>query len=105
MLNQYPRKSGSDVVVNEEDWNQDNQFGHCPACGSIGIEELRISGDPDIFFYCSDVTCKTVMGNRGPARTRWYRSKPEEALKKERDGWSWNEEHFPGQDMPDVCPD
>lgn len=37
--NEYPRAIGSDVVVTEKQWNQTAPFGHCPACGSIGIED------------------------------------------------------------------
>lgn len=105
MPSQYPRKPNSDTIVHEKDWGQGSPFGHCPACGSIGIEEIHISGDPVICFYCSDITCKTIMGSRSPARTKWNIDKPNEVLIKEKRGWSWNEEHFPGQNMSDICLD
>ena len=101
----YPREPNSDTVVREDDWNQEAPFGYCPACGSPGIEDPRIAGDRDACFYCSDATCKTIMGSRAPARTKWNQGKPSEILEKEADGWSWNNEYFPGQDLPDVCPD
>jgi hypothetical protein len=101
----YPREPGSDKIVHEDEWNQKIPYGYCPACGSIGIEELAIPGDEDGCFYCSDVTCKTIMGKRSPARTKWNRTKPQEYVEKELDGWSWNDEHFPGQILPVACLD
>ena len=99
----YAREPGSNVVVHEKDWAQNVPFGYCPACGSIGIEELSIPGDTDACFFCSDETCKTIMGTRGPARTKWNQEKPVDVLEKEKDGWTWNNEHFVGQDIPMVC--
>ena len=101
----YPRIPESDKVVHENDWYQEAPFGYCPACGSIGIEELHIAGDEDICFYCSDTTCKTIMGKRPPARTKWNQTKPQSVLEKEIRGWSWNQEHFPGQNLPNTCAD
>ncbi len=102
----YPRTPGLERIVHEEEWNPEAPFGNCPACGSIGIEELYIPGDKDITFYCSDGTCKTIMGERFPARTKWYQTKPQEILDKElRESYSWNNDHFPGQKLPEVCPD
>lgn len=103
----FPRLPGSNTIVHENDWNQshDVPLGHCPACGSIGIEELSVPGDKDICFYCSDETCQTIMGTRTPARTKWNRDKPLEMQQKEMEGWSWNAEHFPGQEMPEASPD
>ena len=98
----YPREVGSEKVVHENAWEQSAPFGYCPACGSIGIEELHIAGDEDICFVCSDETCQTVMGTRSPARTKWNQTKPQELSDMEEAGRSWNEEHFPGQDFPDV---
>jgi hypothetical protein len=102
----FPRTVGSDKVVREDEWFQDDRYGYCPACGSIGIEEIAIPGDEVGCFYCSDATCITIMGDREQARTKWNCEKPPEVLgKEEAGGWSWNEEHFPGQTFPMCCPD
>lgn len=96
----YPREFNSEKIVHENDWNQEAPFGQCPACGSMGIEELHIAGDEDICFVCSDEKCLTIMGNRRPARTKWNCPKPQEILDKEETGWSWNAVHFPGRRFP-----
>lgn len=101
----FPRTVGSDKVVYEKEWFQDKRYGYCPACGSVGIEEIPIAGDPDACFYCSDATCLTIIGNREPARTKWNCVKPPKVLGKEAGGWSWNNEHFLGQTFPTCCPD
>ncbi len=101
----YPRKPGSSSVVTEKEWNQDAPFGHCPACGSIGMEEIPIPGDPEITFFCPDPKCLTVMGSRDPARTKWFTKKSRDLLDKESKGLFWNKEHFPDQDIPFTCPD
>jgi hypothetical protein len=106
MPNTYPRTAGSETVVHEKDWYQEAPFGFCPACGSLGIEELHITGDPEIAFYCSDLSCQTIMGRRRPARTKWHCEKPAEIIRREVNGdWSWNQAHFPGLDFPLACPD
>jgi len=101
----YPREVGSNKVVHENDWNQNALFGHCPACGSIGVEELHCPGDEDICFYCSDPTCKTIQDGRNiPMQTKWTTDKPDEMQKRERkSGWSWNQEHWPNQTLPVAC--
>ena len=43
------------------------------------------------------------MGKRTPARTKWNQEKPKDVLEKELTGWSWNKEHFPGENLPDIC--
>jgi len=101
----YPREIGSNKIVHESEWSHGGPFGYCPACGSIGIEELSIPGDEDSCFYCSDLSCKTIIGKRLPARTKWNQTKPREMIEKEMKGWSWNKEYFPGQDLPDICLD
>jgi len=102
----FPRQPGSEAVVREEDWNQTAEFGFCPACGSVGIEELHDPSEDAMCFYCSDSACKTIQDGRDlPARTKWNQEKPEEVHQKERSEWSWNQEHFPGQEFPLVCVD
>jgi len=96
--NIYPRSPQSGKVVHEKDWNQGAPFGHCPACGSLGIEELHSSRNEPICFFCSDKNCQTIMGERSPARTRWNQGKPPDILKKEAEGWTWNDEYFPERD-------
>ena len=99
---EYPRKPGSDVLVDEAQYVVDNPIGHCPACGSIGIEEIAHPGDLDMMFWCSDPTCKDMRGHR----TTWGSPKPDEYRKKElTQAWSWNAEHFPDQQFPRFCPD
>ena len=93
----YPRKPGSNVTVHEKNWNQAAAFGHCPACGSFGIEEYHCTGDKVILFFCSDETCQTIMGKRSPARTRWNQDKPQDIIEKEAGGWTWNNDHFRDQ--------
>ncbi len=100
----YPRAIGSSTIVREKEWNQNNTFGNCPACGSLAIEEINIPGDADITFYCSDPLCRTIMGERSPARTKWFTKKPKWLLEEEEKGMSWNEIKFPGQELPDICP-
>lgn len=97
----YPRKPGSDVRIGEEKWNQNAAFGHCPACGSIGMEEIPIPGDGEISFYCSDTTCRDLKGRR----TLWADSKTEQLLAQENEGKSWNSINFPEQELPEFCPD
>lgn len=98
----YPREVGSDTSVDEKDWNHEAPLGYCPACGSMGIEEIAIPGDPEMSLYCSDQTCRDPRGRR----TLWGALKPQEQRGREvREGWSWNKEHFPGQEMPEICPD
>jgi hypothetical protein len=101
----YPRKPGEVKSVQESEWEQKAAYGICPACGNIGIEELAIPGDSEAAFYCPDVECKTTMGHRAPARTKWNMEKPEEFRMKELTGWSWNAQYFPGQDLSDICLD
>jgi len=104
---EYPRMPGSDKVVRESEWKQGGPVGICPACGSKGIEELSCPGSEDICFYCSDPTCKTIQDGRTiPERTKWNSDKPKDMQQKEKElGWSWNQEHWPGQDLPMACPD
>ncbi len=102
----FPRKPGSESIVNETDWNQSVSYGHCPACGSIAMEEIPLPGDEDVTFFCSDQTCKTIMGNRSPARTKWTDAKDPEIIEKEsNEDYSWNEHHFPNVQIPLACPD
>lgn len=100
-IRKYPRQPGSQTAVDENDWNQDAPFGRCPACGSLGIEEIAIPGDAEIAFYCSDMTCRDPQGRR----TSWGTIKTTELLEAEGRGDSWNTLHFPGQELPEVCPD
>ena len=102
---EYPRNVGEIKFVLESEWEQKAPYGHCPACGSIGIEELAIPGDPDGAFYCPDNYCKTIMGKRDPARTKWNSMKPADIIDKELKCWSWNQEYFPGQELSDICTD
>ena len=98
----YPRQPGSATRIDETNWVENPPFGHCPACGSIGIEELAIVGDPVITFYCSDPTCKDMRGRR----TLWAIPKPDRFREREiLEQWSWNKEHFPDQNLPEFCPD
>jgi hypothetical protein len=92
----YPRKPGSSVRVDVEQWVLDNPFGHCPACGSVGIEEFRTPGDPDARFHCSDETCMDTRGHL----TIWGARKPEgiRIIEIEKN-WSWNVAHFQGQNI------
>jgi hypothetical protein len=98
---EYPRVPGSHKQVDESEWCQDNPFGRCPACGSAAIEDLSIPGDPEINFYCSDTMCRDPRGRR----TMWGTLKTPELLQLESQRGSWNEQNFPGQDMPVCCPD
>ena len=104
MIMRYPRQIDSKEAVNGNDWNQNAPFGHCPACGSIGIEELHTSGGETIYFYCSDPMCKTIRDGMVPMQTKWNVAKPEKMQKRERkSGWSWNQEHWPEPAPQLVC--
>ncbi len=97
----YPRVPGSDQRVSEDDWAMDAPFGHCPACGSLAMEDIQVPGDPEINFYCSDTKCRDPRGRR----TMWGCTKSAEILELEARGGSWNGLKFPGQNLPGACPD
>ena len=102
----FPREVGSETMVNEKEWNQNASYGHCPACGSIAMEEMPLRGDKDVTFFCSDITCKTIMGQRCPTRTKWTDSKDSGIIQRElNENYSWNDDHFPDLEIPIVCPD
>lgn len=100
-MSDYPRIQGSDVRVDEKDWKPDTPFGLCPACGSAAMEDIPIPGDEIINFYCSDTNCRDPRGRR----TMWATPKTQELLTLEDQGGSWNSWKFPGQNLPDYCPD
>lgn len=100
-MSDYPRTPGSDIRVEKKNWNQNAPFGHCPACGSLAMEDIPIPGDLYINFYCSDITCRNFRGRR----TMWGLEKTSELLELEESGGSWNEKNFPGQNLPSCCPD
>lgn len=102
----FPRTPKSKTVVHQADWSTEVPYGHCPACGSTGMEELPSPGAPYASFFCSDESCLTVMRTgEKPVRTKWEFQKPREVLLREgRSGSFWNPEHFPGQEIPLACP-
>jgi hypothetical protein len=100
----YPRKVGSSRVVYATQLCTEAPFGHCPACGSLGVEHLIESCDPDINFFCPDKHCRVILGNSAPIRTIWCSAKTEQLLTLELQGSSWNEHNYPGIEFPPVCP-
>jgi len=100
----YPRRRGSSLAVNETEWNKESPFGHCPACGSVGIEEGPSSECEVALFRCSDESCFTLIFVEGrefrKIATAWSERKPDWQRAKETEGqtsWSW--EHF----SPEFC--
>jgi hypothetical protein len=98
---QYPRVPGSNTQVLERDWLQEAPFGRCPACGSLAMEDLPNPREEIVNFYCSDITCRDDRGRR----TMWGTAKSQALKDLERDGGSWNLQKFPGQRVPEACPD
>ena len=82
----YPRVPGSKNPVLESQWNAQAPYGHCPACGSPGIEyheekglESDLHEDGNIPFTCSDKKCRTKRSSKvtRAKHTIWYEHKPE----------------------------
>lgn len=102
----FAREIGSNTIVNENDWNEEASFGHCPACDSLGMEIVSSVEDPSTTFSCSDSECYTDYLDSQPAiegnivgtqrlPTTWIDKKTDEWRKKEtEDEISWNWTHF-----------
>jgi len=56
----YPRQPGEKKAVPREKWERNAPFGHCPACGSKGMEDVPCREADYIIFNCSDRDCLTV---------------------------------------------
>jgi len=92
-MGEYPREPGSPGIVQEEKWNREAPFGHCPACGSLGIEEVPGIDCEGSYFRCSDESCRSnivVEHGRRETDTTWYENKTPEHREQERAGTSWN---------------
>lgn len=80
----YARDPGSKGYILESQWNPKAPYGHCPACGSPGIEcrekkeraslETALPEEGIVLFSCSDKTCRTKRTPRirRAKRTVWY---------------------------------
>ena len=101
----YPRNQGETKSVGVDQWVEAAPFGHCPACGSIGIEFGPCFECETMDFFCSDPECNTyvyeempttdgkIVG-RGSVVTAWVEPKPPEIRAMEANMQSWNSTHF-----------
>jgi hypothetical protein len=102
----YAREPGENKVVHLREWNHDAPFGHCPACGSLGMEDAPCRESEEILFQCSDMSCLTcdsegvedtsglVAGVNRTYPTSWSDKKPRDLRQQESQGISWNTSHF-----------
>lgn len=103
----YPRSPGSEDIVEPSSLVEDHPFGHCPACGSVGMEDGPSFESDIMFFGCSDFDCKTYyyetrptsdgghITGKGGQRTKWTEVKTSEIRAMEEKLESWNITHFP----------
>lgn len=100
-------------VTDWDEWNEESEFGHCPACGSWGREDLPSCESPNAWFKCTDDDCYTrykgdppedivdersrtnwIITNCGTRHTTWSEDKPGWWLKHQEGyqyfSWNWN---------------
>ena len=102
----YSRILGSPDIAEPSAWAE-SPFGHCPACGSVGMEDGPSFESDTMWFRCSDFECRTYyyetrptldennpLRGKGSERTRWTETKTPEIRELEAKLESWNTTHF-----------
>jgi len=103
----YPRTPGSLEIAEPSALVEDAPFGHCPACGSVGMEDGPSFESDTMFFRCSDFECRTYyyetrptldenqpLKGKGSESTTWTEIKTPEIRELEGRLLSWNYTHF-----------
>jgi|GEM_PF-5054648 len=89
------------TMIPKTAWSNHVEFGHCPACGEVGIEEQPSPKREFALFRCLDPRCTsyipvpTEKGGTMVASTRWCEKKPRIWRRSEMTrGSSWNYTKF-----------
>ena len=103
----YPREVGSPDIAEPSALLEEAPFGHCPACGSVGMEDGPSFESDTMWFSCSDFECRTYyyetrptldparpLRGKGSQRTTWTEAKTPEIKAMEENLQSWNLTHF-----------
>ena len=108
----YPRTPGLLEIVEPSALVENAPFGHCPACGSVGMEDGPSFESDTMWFRCSDFECRIYyyesrptldparpLIGKGSQTTTWTEIKTPEIRAMEEEWESWNSTHF----SPEFC--